>query len=274
MIAKNQVTPFIFDRKGVMSMAVILEEQTLEFAPNASFGGIYHRSMSFTDESFEVGREYIVIWDGVTYSCTATKMVLGDMTGDAIGNGALFGIAEDTGEPFLFGYFPGDGSSAVVTDSTDATHTLTIYTEEETVGVSIVLYGRTGAAVNYDNVETITFDTPDKEKGAMFTYGVAVDNAEYEPNFSEGNQKVSLEKGQLLKEFAIKKPDTLTPANVRKNTSISGVTGTLAYIEEIETEEAMNALLTADNVGNAYRFIGESTENYVNGDLYVVEDNS
>ena len=197
----------------------------------------------------------------------------------------------------------------------------------------ITLYDRNGEKQTFESIDKIVVDTPKATKGATFTYGEPVNNAEYEPNFANGDYAVSLEKGKLLKEFtikkpetllpenivkdvdiagvvgshtddtklenleielslangdqilnagdgyvvktaSIKKPETLIPANVRKNISIAGVAGTLTYIEEIESEEAMNALLVAENVGNAYRFIGETTENYINGDIYVVEDNT
>lgn len=145
---------------------------------------------------------------------------------------------------------------------------------EETNGVSIILRDMMGKPITHEGIETVIVDTPDTEKGATFSYGIAIENAEYELDFSNEDQKVTLEKGQLLKEFTINKPETLIPENIAKNINIAGVVGTLTYIEEIETEEAMNALLVAENVGNAYKFIGETTENYINGDIYVVEDNA
>lgn len=197
----------------------------------------------------------------------------------------------------------------------------------------ITLYDRNGEKQTFESIDKIVVDTPKATKGATFTYGEPVNNAEYEPNFANGDYAVSLEKGKLLKEFTIKKPETLLPENIvkdvdiagvvgshtddtklenleielslsdgdqslsvyegyvvksaiikkpetlipeniRKNTSIAGITGTLSYIEEVETEEAMNVLLVAENVGNAYRFIGETTENYVNGDIYIVEESA
>ena len=254
-------------------MAVILTEQTIDGFSYNNSAGAYLKVLTPSPCVLEIDKEYTVKWHETEYICTSFLTNINGYEMVAIGNRAV-ATGENTGEPFAIAYNSSTDYMNFFALTPETSHIIAISLNEETSGVSIVLYNRNSEAETYDGIESLTFDTPDKEKGAMFTYGVAVDNAEYEPNFSEGNQKVSLEKGQLLKEFAIKKPDTLTPANVRKNTSISGVTGTLAYIEEIETEEAMNALLTADNIGNAYRFIGESTENYVNGDLYVVEDNS
>ena len=45
-------------------------------------------------------------------------------------------------------------------------------------------------------------------------------------------------------------------------------------VEDIATEAEMNALLVATNIGNAYRYTGTTTENYINGDIYIVEDNT
>ena len=48
----------------------------------------------------EEGVEYVVTWNGVDYTTTCT--VMDGML--AIGNGSIFGMAADTGEPFIIGY--------------------------------------------------------------------------------------------------------------------------------------------------------------------------
>ena len=45
-------------------------------------------------------------------------------------------------------------------------------------------------------------------------------------------------------------------------------------IETITTAEEMDAKLVAENVGNAYRYIGAATEFYATGDFYIVEEDS
>lgn len=40
---------------------------------------------------------------------------------------------------------------------------------------------------------------------------------------------------------------------------------------DVATAAAMDALLVAANVGNAYRYTGTTTSNYVSGDIYIVE---
>ena len=93
--------------------------------------------------------------------------------------------------------------------------------------MAMILYDRKGNEVSYENVETITTDTTDAEQGATFTYGEAIEGAEYEPNFADGDHVVTLERGQLLKKFKIKKPKSLVPENVAKDKVVCGVVGTL-----------------------------------------------
>lgn len=49
------------------------------------------------------------------------------------------------------------------------------------------------------------------------------------------------------------------------------ITG-LKIVKEVSTESDMTAQLTTDNLGNVYKFTGESTDTYTNGDIYVVEE--
>lgn len=43
-------------------------------------------------------------------------------------------------------------------------------------------------------------------------------------------------------------------------------------VEEVATTSEMDALLTAANVGNYYKYTGVTDANYINGDLYLVEE--
>ena len=101
---------------------------------------------------------------------------------------------------------------------------------------------------------------------------IEMENMEIELDVSEGDQSISAPEGYVVKTAVIKKPETMIPENIKKNTSIAGVKGILNSIEDVVTAEEMNALLVEENMGNAYRFIGETTENYINGDIYVVEE--
>ena len=48
------------------------------------------------------------------------------------------------------------------------------------------------------------------------------------------------------------------------------VTATISAITEVSTAAEMNALLVAENVGKAYKFIGTTDSTYTNGDIYEV----
>lgn len=91
-------------------------------------------------------------------------------------------------------------------------------------------------------------------------------------DLSDGDQVVTAGDGYAVKSTTITKPATLLADNIKKNVDIAGVTGSLPYIEDVATEAEMTALLVSDNIGNAYRFTGETTDNYINGDIYVVEE--
>lgn len=43
-------------------------------------------------------------------------------------------------------------------------------------------------------------------------------------------------------------------------------------IQDISSEVEMDALLVEENISKIYRFTGESTTKYVQGDLYMVEE--
>lgn len=51
----------------------------------------------------------------------------------------------------------------------------------------------------------------------------------------------------------------------------SAVVNVPSGVEEVATASAMNALLVEENVGKYYKFTGTTDENFVNGDLYLVE---
>lgn len=51
----------------------------------------------------------------------------------------------------------------------------------------------------------------------------------------------------------------------------SAVVNVPSGVEEVATASAMNALLVEENVGKYYKFTGTTDDNFVNGDLYLVE---
>ena len=55
---------------------------------------------------------------------------------------------------------------------------------------------------------------------------------------------------------------------------LSKVTVNVSSIKEVSTAAEMNALLVAENVGNAYKFTGTTDDTYTNGDIYEVAQES
>ena len=99
----------------------------------------------------------------------------------------------------------------------------------------IVLYDRTGSAVTYSGVDTITTDTPTDGETATFTYGKVVEGTEIDLALADGDQAVSVLAGSLLREATIKKPETLTPEHIKKGVDVAGVIGTFAGDEMEKT---------------------------------------
>jgi len=89
----------------------------------------------------------------------------------------------------------------------------------------IVLYDRTGKAVTYTDIETITTDSPEDGKQEVFSHGQLLDKQEIELDLAEGDQELTIPEGYLIKEAVIKKPESLIAANIKKDVNIAGVVG-------------------------------------------------
>ena len=83
-------------------------------------------------------------------------------------------------------------------------------------------------------------------------------------------------KGRVIKNVdgigAINEPN-LIPENIKKDINILGVVGSYENSNPIEvaTSSEMDALLVANNVGNIYKYVGETDSTYTNGSIYIVE---
>ena len=123
----------------------------------------------------------------------------------------------------------------------------------------IVLYDETGEPVTYENVETLTTDTPTEGETATFTLGEVMDGLEVDLNLADGDQTVIAPEGKLLKDLTIKKPDTLSGDNIAKGIEIAGVTGTLdgISIERIAKRDITGEVGsdTLETIGS-YAFFG------------------
>lgn len=95
---------------------VILEEKTYDDFSEVQGTGIYAPSFAY-EFNFVVGETYHVVWDDEEYVRVAYEV--DGLTG--IGNAAIAGMGEDTGEPFLMG---DNGWVPIATLETDASHVI------------------------------------------------------------------------------------------------------------------------------------------------------
>lgn len=61
-------------------------------------------------------------------------------------------------------------------------------------------------------------------------------------------------------------------AKITPNNMANEINSIVGAIEDVATESVMNNKLISSNLGRAYRFTGTTTNNYVNGDIYIVEE--
>lgn len=93
-------------------------------------------------------------------------------------------------------------------------------------------------------------------------------------NFAAGDLVVTPSNGNVMTKVTVQKPPTLLPENIAEGISVAGVDGAHrgGGIAEVETAEEMDALLTEDNVGKYFRYLGETTDDYTQDDIYLVEE--
>lgn len=103
----------------------LLENQEITF--DAEPEG--YRYQGTIEVPFELvdGKTYVVTWDGSEYECLASTF--NDFV--FIGNLALLGVGDDTGEPFISNAH--DGIIGFVTSDTNRVHIITIKTETEAI---------------------------------------------------------------------------------------------------------------------------------------------
>ena len=256
----------------------ILEQTTVTVVDNSGM-----LVLIFT-ESFALtaGETYRIVFDNVDYNCTAAEANFNGTDGVGVGNFAIVGLGENTGEPFLIG-IAGDGSGVAgyTTDTTTNTHTIAIYTADGESGETpsnsnaIVLKDRDGNDVPFEGVGKIKAYTAD---GGVkyFAPGEPVVKT-LELDFSAGDMEEIPEAGQVWKKVSIPKPDTLIPENIAKNVNIAGIIGTseggsgsvgiektaelnfrdFSGVVDVDTEEAMEALLDDESkAGLVVRYVG------------------
>lgn len=109
----------------------LFPSQVLDFTPNAEFGGLHTKicaeMLGTSIFPLTVGNTYIVYWDSVRYETTATTLIMSGTEGVGIGNAGIFGLGENTGEPFIMGYVPSQILNIIVSVDTQSTHTVGVY---------------------------------------------------------------------------------------------------------------------------------------------------
>ena len=107
----------------------LMEEQELEFVLVNNNKGIYAAVLTNALEIIE-GQTYTVVWDGAEYKCVGFAM---DEETCVCGNRSIFGVGDDTGEPFVCSYNKNTVASDFATLDTSASHTISVKTTEEIV---------------------------------------------------------------------------------------------------------------------------------------------
>ena len=164
---------------------------TFEFADG---GGAYMHQIA--DEGFTIvdGKSYTIIWDVETYQCVAITV---DNVLVALGNLAIGGVGNDTGEPFLFIDY-GNGQKVIGTNSTAATHMIIVRGE--------VAYPM---ASEFLPIESITETDPTVPAWAKAETKPSYDFSELTVNDPEAAKTVlAIEKGMILKRLNVQLPNS------------------------------------------------------------------
>ena len=223
-----------------MAQTVILEKRVLSFTFHDSLGAWSSNSNPALFVP-EVGVEYSVYWDGNSYSCIGfTSAAIPD--NHLLGNPLPAGGA-DNGIPFLMSATSDGSGMSIMTFDQGDTHEVGIYKVEENAeppSADVKIKGYSGSYLNYEKVPKVWLAAPESTEDnpvlVPFTYGEALDNVEITPDFSAGNQKITLPEGYMARSAVVKKPATLTPANIKAGEQIAGIIG--EYDGEVpETEE-------------------------------------
>lgn len=93
---------------------ILLPTTEMTFTENPDYGYMWMASPALCE--LEIGKKYVVTWDGTDYTCEGIDLSAMMEGAVAIGNLAFVG-GPDTGEPFALAYDPGAQADGVVYDS-------------------------------------------------------------------------------------------------------------------------------------------------------------
>ena len=135
--------------KKAMGTVTLMEEQELAFASEGSAG----QYTAYPTEALElaVGQTYTVSWDGTEYECVCYAFNSIPM----LGNLSIFGVGDNTGEPFLY---VSTGKS-FITLGTAASHTISVKTVGEVITPIDERYLPTIPADKLPTIPAIEFTT-------------------------------------------------------------------------------------------------------------------
>lgn len=207
-----------------MARTEIFSEQTIQFA-DSGMAGLYIGMFSSV-VPLAIGKTYILVWNGTEYECTAAAASFSGVDGVGIGNFAIAGLGENTGEPFLLGTAT-DGSMTVCYSTVSGSNTISVYLVEEdapTVTDTLVLLDNQGIEQHLTGVKGLKVLTTGGAE-QTFIAGEAVEKT-VNLDFSNGNMEVVADEGTFYSKVLILKPSTLTENNIAKDVDVAGIVGT------------------------------------------------
>lgn len=136
-----------------MAQTVILEEQTFSgFVMSEAFGYMAYDIQAL---DLTVGERYVVVWDGVSYPCTAQEASVISEGVVGLGNLSSFGLVGNN-EPFAIGDTAGVGATLFSDDESATSHTVAIYHETARENLLGTLFSAIASAIRSKTGETGT----------------------------------------------------------------------------------------------------------------------
>ena len=206
-----------------METGTLMEEQELSFSMDSA--GRYRTSIENALGIIE-GQTYIVHWDGTEYECVCSVFD----TVPLFGNLSIFGMGDDTGEPFI--YVEGE----FITLDTSASHTISVKGMKVTVTPIAEEFLPTGVTASIENAKA----TADNAQTAADNAQTAADNAQ-----------TAAENAQTAADNAKATADAALP---KRGGEVSGVIKSSSEIEfprkYSSTSNPINGLRISSNIAS------------------------
>lgn len=206
-----------------MANITIFETQNVMGFSLNSFYGAYHKYISPMPFHLVEGDEYIIFWDGGSYTRTAfTFTNPSDGTScTAVGNKIVY-TGENDGDPFAIVCDTTNDCSHFFSTDTKTEHHICIY---HVVGGDLDLKDRMGNRVDGIN-DIVEVKIPTVDGGLRsFTAGERVKTT-VDLDFSNDDViVVTPGSGTVFSEVSIKKPEGLVPGAIAKDVVVAGIVG-------------------------------------------------